>query len=102
MDLFHEQEQYRRVNLNCSERPNVSRHAALHSTRNVLLTTQDLKEAYLSFLNRLSETGASLRQVVNDLIDTGSATRRDLLLWAVEAGYNERTIRTLISKLLCK
>ena len=36
MDRLHEQEQYRRVNLNCSERPNVSRHAAPHATRNVL------------------------------------------------------------------
>jgi len=89
------------VNLNCSERPNVSNHASPHATRNVLLTTQDLKEAYLSFLSRLSEAGVSLRQVVNDLVDAG-ATRRELISWAVEAGYNERTMRTLISKLLCK
>src|SRR5207245_2520949 len=35
------------------------------------------------------------------LVDAGT-TRPDLISWAVEAGYNAGTIRTLISKLLCK
>ena len=66
-----------------------------------LFTTPDLKQAYLWCLSRLAESGATLRQVVNELVDAGT-TRPDLISWAVEAGYNERTIRTLISKLLCK
>ncbi len=74
----------------------------IHPQEISLLTTHDLKAAYLSCLSRLSETGATLRQVVNDLIDTGAATRRDLLLWAVEAGYNEQTVRSLLSQILCQ
>ena len=67
-----------------------------------LFTSQELKEVYLFCLSKLSETGVTLRQVINNLIDTGTATRRDLLSWAVEAGYNERTIRSLLSQILCK
>src|SRR5258708_4481304 len=66
------------------------------------LTSQELKEEYMSCLEHISKGGATLREMVYELIDVHGATRRELTLWAVEAGYNERTIRSLLSQILCR
>ena len=65
------------------------------------LGTQTLKQQCLACLESLSTTAVTLRRVVNEFVDMSGATRPELIKWALEAGYNERSIRSLISKLLC-
>jgi hypothetical protein len=59
-----------------------------------------LKCRYLATLAELSGGVATLRQIVNQLVEL-NVSRSELIRWAAEAGHNERSVRTLVSRLLC-
>ena len=60
-----------------------------------------LKGRYLAALAELSRGVSSLRHIVNQLLEL-NVSRGELIGWAVEAGHNERSVRTLLSRLLCR
>jgi hypothetical protein len=60
-----------------------------------------LKQDYLACLRSLTAGADSLRSVVNRLRALGVG-RRTLIRWALEAGYAERYIRSLLSQIFAK
>jgi hypothetical protein len=60
----------------------------------------ELKRQYLACLAELATEATTLRHIVNRLLEQ-NISRKLLISWAVDAGYNEGYVRTLLSKLLC-
>ena len=62
-------------------------------------TRERLKEQYVECLGRAAAEFASLRRAIHALIEWG-VSRRDLVQWAVEAGYSTGYVRSLVSRIL--
>src|SRR5437016_5218463 len=79
--------------------PQPTRPILLHN--NHPLSRDDLKGEYLASWATIHKGTASLRTSAIDLIHLG-AKRSDLVRWAVSKGYDEKHVRSVLSKLLCR
>src|SRR5712664_3985317 len=59
---------------------------------------QSLKQGYLNCLGHLAAGTGTLRRVVQRLLSLG-VSRKELVEWAVAEGYDERSVRKLLSSL---
>ena len=67
------------------------------------VTSQDCKRLKAKYLQRFAAQGSHVttwRQVVADLVELG-ISRKTLLHWAIQAGYNAKYVAVILSKILC-
>ncbi len=59
-----------------------------------------LKRKFLQCIGLRSTSATALQSVVNRLIDRG-ISRKTLVAWAVQAGYSQGNVSSLLSKIFC-
>jgi hypothetical protein len=69
-------------------------------TRITVLDRKALKAKYLGCFAARETSAKTLPEVVRGLLDFGVA-RETLFSWAIDAGYNELTVRTVLSRAFC-
>lgn len=70
------------------------------ATRNTVLNRRTLKAKFLACLEARVTSTKTLPDVIRGLLDFG-VERTTLFHWAIDAGYNELTVRTVLSRAFC-
>jgi hypothetical protein len=69
-------------------------------TRIAVLDRKALKAKYLDCFAARETSAKTLPEVIRGLLEFGVA-RETLFSWAIDAGYNELTVRTVLSRAFC-
>jgi len=82
------------MSLSCPQFPIVS--------HNTLSSASELREQFVEGFADLANGSRTLRQVVPACIGGAGFSRKELVLWGVEAGHSASHVRSVIRRILCR